>query len=273
MKSPIVYYGNKAVIAAEVWKRFGTPTYYYEPFAGALGVLLGRPDPGKYEFVGDIYCEITNLFRAAKFADPNEFAELADWPSSQLDLQARTRWLKEQRERLHEGLTNDPHWYDLKCAAWYAWSQSVRISTNGTKIILGRRAGVRRTSETLKDYLTSLKSRLQNVTIDYGDWQKSARSARSQSQHSDCAILLDPPYGYKTLRQKNLYVHDSPDVSDSVRRWALAVATTRPRLRIALCGLDGEHRMPSDWEELPWKSRLGEGNERIWFSPNCQIIQ
>lgn len=270
MRAPFKYFGSKRRIAAEVWKQFGDPTYYFEPFAGALGVLLERPTPGKYEYVGDTDCQITNFFRAARYGDSRELARLADWPTSQLDLEARTKWLKSRRQQLHQNLIADPKWYDPECAAWYAWVQSVRISTNGATIVLGHTGGVRRRRVHLEDYFAALGNRLRNVVIDYGDWTRSANAAERLSQRTDCAILLDPPYSYNTGRQKNLYTQDSADVAIYVQRWALARAATHPRLKIALCGYAGEHKMPDTWEELSWWSQNCRGRERIWFSPNCR---
>ncbi len=52
-------------------------------------------------------------------------------------------------------------------------------------------------------------------------------------------------------------------------------------LRVALCGYEGEHEMPDQWECVAWKARGGYGSqgngagrenskrERIWFSPAC----
>jgi hypothetical protein len=51
-------------------------------------------------------------------------------------------------------------------------------------------------------------------------------------------------------------------------------------MRVALCGYEGEHEMPKDWETLAWNAgegfgvqadeRSGNGKrERIWFSPFC----
>jgi hypothetical protein len=52
-----------------------------------------------------------------------------------------------------------------------------------------------------------------------------------------------------------------------------------PLLRIALCGYEGEHDMPKEWDCVAWKAVGGYGNqsennenarrERIWFSPHC----
>ena len=58
-------------------------------------------------------------------------------------------------------------------------------------------------------------------------------------------------------------------------------AGQNPRMRIALCGLEGEHEMPRDWDCVAWKARGGYGSqrrdgtndnrrrERTWFSPAC----
>lgn len=52
-------------------------------------------------------------------------------------------------------------------------------------------------------------------------------------------------------------------------------------MRIALCGLEGEHDMPRSWAKVEWKAHGGYGSqrrdgsnknaarERIWFSPHC----
>lgn len=266
MKTPFRYFGGKNRIAPAVWQRFGNPTYYVEPFAGALGVLLERPNSGMNEYVGDSCCLITNFFRAARYGDHRELAKLADWPTSQLDLEARTTWLVKQKGWLHRHLADDPKWYDLECAAWYAWMQKARISVASNAIVLGL---FQRNSEGLAAYFAALSERLKNVVIHYGDWMRLAKLAERNCKRSDGAIFLDPPYHHTTGRAKNLYAQDSPDVSDYVRRWALARSGTHPRLRIALCGYEGEHQMPSSWEELPWWSEMGKSRERIWFSPNC----
>lgn len=272
MKTPFPHFGAKHRVAAEIWKRFGDPSYYYEPFGGTLGTLLGRPEEAtrnRYEYVGDTDAQITNFFRTAKFTNPNELARLADWPPTQLDLEARAAWLKAQKPRLVRKLKSNPNWYDLECAAWFVWVQSVKISRNGSFLVLRRNTGVRRRNQDLSVYFAELANRLKDVTIHFGDWVKLANAAEMESRTTDVAILLDPPYKYTTGRQKNLYATDSGDVAGFVHRWAVARAETRPRLKIALCGFAGEHKMPPSWEEFAWFTQLGRGRERIWFSPSC----
>jgi hypothetical protein len=86
----------------------------------------------------------------------------------------------------------------------------------------------------------------------------------------DTAIFLDPPYGKASGRRPGLYTTDSLSVARHVKRWALAAA--KLRVKVALCGYDGEHKMPRDWEELAWEGRWGGSKERIWFSPNCRRV-
>ena len=99
-------------------------------------------------------------------------------------------------------------------------------------------------------------------------------------RHGLTGVLLDPPYADTADRDASLYREDSLSVAHDVRRWAIANGDN-PLLRIALCGYEGEHDMPSSWECVPWKAKGGYAGqskqhdnpnakrERIWFSPHC----
>lgn len=266
MRTPFGYFGDKGRIASTIWQRLGNPGYYYEPFAGSLGCLLNRPTQSRYEFVGDIDCQITNFWRAAKWAGPGELAEWAEWPTNSSDLKARLVWLKSQKERLHENLTADPTWFDAKCAGWYAWVNSVRMHNQGSSLHLMRRKGVRRTGQNLPDYIRELADRLKDVSVYHGDWTHLANAAVTSSKRGHCGLLLDPPY--EGVRQQ-LYDNHDRNLSAMCREFALAAAS--PRLKIALCGYEGDPAMPDDWEQLSWGSQTGKGRERIWFSPHCRV--
>lgn len=266
MRTPFGYMGDKWRIAPAIWQRFGDPDYYYEPFAGVLGCLLRRPTPGKYEFVGDRSAHITNFWRAAKWGQPSELAQWADWPHSSLDMKARLAWLTQQEKRLSDSLKADPDWFDAKAAGWYAWLNSVRINSSGRSLQLGRRKGVRRKGQHLPTYFTQLAERLKDVTIFYGDWTRLANAAVTTSgENRRNAILLDPPYPNVKDR---LYDHHDRKLLSQCQEFALAFAS--PSLRVALCGYEGDLDMPGDWEGLSWGSQTGRGRERIWFSPHCR---
>lgn len=90
-------------------------------------------------------------------------------------------------------------------------------------------------------------------------------------------ILLDPPYSEGA---SGLYANHDQTLSAAVRAWAVEAGERRD-LRVALCGYEGEHDMPTSWRCVPWKARGGYGGqrkdgenenaerERIWFSPHC----
>jgi hypothetical protein len=89
-------------------------------------------------------------------------------------------------------------------------------------------------------------------------------------------VFLDPPYASARDMQ---YAVDSATVAHDVREWAIANGDNK-RLRIVLCGYEGEHEMPGNWKEWQWKANGGYASiqgrgrdnaskERIWFSPHC----
>jgi hypothetical protein len=97
-------------------------------------------------------------------------------------------------------------------------------------------------------------------------------------ERSITAVFLDPPYGPGAGRAAGIYAVDSDGVAAATREWAVANGYN-PRLRIALCGYEGEHLMPDSWEVVAWSAGGGYGSqdgtdlnrhrERIWFSPHC----
>jgi hypothetical protein len=99
-------------------------------------------------------------------------------------------------------------------------------------------------------------------------------------KHGITAVFLDPPYADTAKRDMNLYRKDCGQVAHATREWAITNGSN-PLMRIALCGYEGEHQMPPDWECVAWNAgegfggqaaeRSGNGKrERVWFSPKCE---
>jgi DNA adenine methylase len=143
-------------------------------------------------------------------------------------------------------------------------SQCVSDLTSGTRLF---------------QYMNQLATRLRKVRVCCGDWERICGPSVT-FKHGITGVFLDPPYADTAGRQDDLYASDSSDVAHDVRRWAIENGDNR-ELRIALCGYDGEHDMPDNWECIAWKSRGGYGSqgegtgrenagrERVWFSPHC----
>jgi len=154
--------------------------------------------------------------------------------------------------------------------------------SDGTGVGYGRGIFASGRRDDLAGYLGAISDRFgvargTSVRITCHPWEHLVTPAVTIS-HGKTAVFLDPPYGEAAKRTKNLYAKDSLDVAADVRAWALEHGDD-PRYLIALCGYEGEHKMPATWEKLSWKSRGGYGNqggenvnarrERIWFSPHC----
>lgn len=131
-------------------------------------------------------------------------------------------------------------------------------------------------SEGLYAYMRELQARLRRVRVCCGDWSRVLTPAVT-TYIGVTGVFLDPPYAQS--ERAICYSHDN-DVALDVRRWALEHGDD-PKLRIALCGYEDEHKgqMPGSWEMVSWKAGGGYGRsergkknrhrERIWFSPHC----
>ena len=132
----------------------------------------------------------------------------------------------------------------------------------------------------LEQWMHALSDRLRRVRVCCGDWSRVL--GRSVTECIGVTgVMLDPPYSAEADRDPSLYSAEDLDVAHAVREWALENGNN-PRLRIALCGYEGEHEMPATWECVAWKAVGGyaaaAGNtqnarrERIWFSPSCAVV-
>ncbi|MCP3065299.1 DNA adenine methylase [Myxococcus sp. K38C18041901] len=126
-------------------------------------------------------------------------------------------------------------------------------------------------------WMQALAERLRHVRVCCGDWSR-VLSPNVTERIGVTGVLLDPPYSDAADRDPSIYAEEDLQVAHRVREWALANGDN-PRLRIALCGYEGEHGMPASWRCVAWKAPGGyaaaRGNhenalrERIWLSPHC----
>lgn len=312
LQAPFPYFGGKSRIAPQVWERFGDVRNYVEPFMGSLAMLLNRPEPfAGTETVNDACGFLSNFWRSIQ-ADPEAVAHHASWPVNENDLHARHAWLTVQRGDITRLLEGDPDWHDPKIAGWWVWGACCWIAGgwcsgqgpwrvmddgDGPKLLKtggsagmgvkrqrvhlgGDGRGVNRQRVSLVEWFGELSDRLRRVRVCCGDWTRVCGPTPTVKMGLT-AMFLDPPYADTAGRDATVYgATDSLTVAHAVREWALAHGDD-PRMRIALCGYEGEHVMPDSWECLAWKAHGGYGNqskkhdnpnakrERIWFSPHC----
>lgn len=283
LKAPFPYFGGKRKVTADVWRRFGKPKQYIEPFAGSLAMLLAKPGgPASLEVVGDGNGFIANFWRAVKH-QPDQVAYWADYPVSHIDQGARHIRMMQQRDVLAEAL-HDPDWPgDAKLAGWWLWGQCSwiasgwcdwwgqipqvgnagqgiqasgqipQVSNAGLLTSGGRAAWI---------WLHKIADRLERTRVIHGNWDRCLNHHYGADQ---TAVFLDPPYkGFEAP-------YGSTPIAVAVEDWA----RENPNLRIALCGHIGDYDLPG-WDAVQW-ARAGntygsdktKDQECIWYSPGC----
>lgn len=314
LKAPWPAFGGKWPIAREVWRRFGRVHNYVEPFVNSAAVAFNNPaynwalgewtqSPPPIETLNDLDPFIANALRAIAW-DPERTAEAAEYPVSEVDLEARHKWLLEWAEAEGEILREDPHYFSYRAAAYWLWGMGqwigsgfcnlTRYRVNGTiprqrPNLSSRGMGIHSSRIALRygvaDYFIALARRLRYARIICGDWTRVTGRTTTYYHNSTrgkaarIAVFLDPPYGKEAERMDRLYGLDSLKIAQDVREYAIAEGDN-PKMRIALCGYEAEHaaHMPDNWTMIAWSPNGGYANagdsdnktrERIWFSPHC----
>jgi site-specific DNA-adenine methylase len=337
LKAPFPYFGGKSLIAPTVWRAFGEPKNYVEPFCGSLAVLLSRPAEQlvrqPIETVNDADGLLANFWRSMN-RDPETVIQAAENPVNECDLHARHVWLVGNRERITERLMGDHNWCDPKAAGWWVWGLccwigsgwcngdgpwfsvdgELKKSGNAGRGVnrqlphlgnagrgvnrqlphLGNAGqGVNRQLPHLGNagqgvsrqryWLSTLIDRMLNVRVACGDWSRVVKSsvlhthASKRGSLATTAVFFDPPYSVGS----ELYATGKSDVRNDVREWCEEHGSDK-RLRVVLCGYDGEHSIKG-WKVHRWKTRDGYAGtksggsknskrETLWLSPHCLPI-
>ena len=283
--APFPWFGGKSRVADIVWKHFGDVPYYIEPFFGSGAVLLGRPQEhssSKVEEVNDKDCYLANFWRAIRF-DPKGVNKWADWPVNEADLHARNLWLTKNRALYRKKVMTRPNYYNTKVAGWWVWGLCAWIGagwSSSTRHCRPSQSGFGQGVHAIQSTRTTfieLSNRLRNVRVLCGDWARQLPQLENRKQIT--GVFLDPPYSVNANRVDKIYSEDDTAIAFEVSKWAFSHGGNS-QLRIALCGYDGEFKVPKDWISFSWSStggynRIGSRanhdrhRERIWFSPHC----
>ena len=131
VQAPFPYFGGKARIAGEVWRRFGQPCNYIEPFCGSAAVLLARPAESwptnkiAVECLNDMDGFISNFWRVftRRGRRIERMAAWMNYPVCEIDLEARHRRLVLQpwKDRFLARMKSDPRYCSTIRAAWWCW--------------------------------------------------------------------------------------------------------------------------------------------------------
>jgi len=313
LKAPFPYFGGKATVSDIVWQYLGDVKQYIEPFFGSGAVLLKRPATQHekiYEIVNDKDGHIVNVWRSI-IHSPDEVLRYCDNPVSHVDMEARRLQLIDKESDLLENMLKDPEYHDAKLAGYWiyvtsCWIGSGMMTAKGGEIqdgITSKRPHLTNdkgitsriphlandkgiTSHELggeQDIIHRLQRRLRYVKVVCGDWTRVC-GGNWQDMNKPVGMVFDPPYGSKK-RVKDLYRHDSYDISGAVEEWVLERGAN-PNYRIIVCGYDDEYGrlVNAGWGVHHWKAKGGYGNlgngdgksnshrECLFVSPHCLEI-
>jgi site-specific DNA-adenine methylase len=129
----------------------------------------------------------------------------------------------------------------------------------------------------IHEWFCLLQSRLRDVRVTCGDWQRVLKDSVT-TRHGLTGIFLDPPYDKGSMDYGAGGM--GLGISAQVREWCQANGTD-PLQRIVLCGHAGEHDelLAHGWHIRTWKARKGyaltdeavenSASETLWCSPHC----
>ena len=313
-KAPFPWFGGKSRAADLIWSRLGADCKnYVEPFLGSAAVWLGRPpEYAGWCTLNDLDGHVVNFWRSVRDY-PDATAEAAAQPVFEADKHARHLRLVREAGTLAARLMGDTDYCEPTLAGWWAWGLAVWIGggwcsgkgpwgmaedAEGFPVLarmedgtgVNRKlphlgdggTGVNRklphlggggtTAEKLawvREWFGVLQDHFREARIACGGWERIL-SPGTMTRNGVCAVVLDPPYS----TTDPVYAHDCSSVAGEVRDWCRRNGDN-PRLRIALCGHDGEHNELEalGWTPETWAKSGGyqgaDDRERIWFSPAC----
>ena len=252
--------GGKTWLRTELLARIPAHEVWLEPFCGALGAFLARPEPSQHEVINDADGALVNLFRQVQ-RHPEELCRVLDgMPHS------RTGWRVAMSAADRPLALTEIEW---AAETWrrLAWSfagegrsfgRTCRTPLGGQEGLAGRLERIR-----------ALAARLGRATIECLDWKECVRAFDGPGVF----IFCDPPYtacddvGYgvwgeaevvdlaETLKAARgdwlVTLNDAPEVRraftgcriEEVSRSAGGMSNTRSTLRkLAKGGVRAENR-------------------------------
>jgi len=269
---PFDYPGGKRDVAEEVWRRFGDVQCYVEPFVGSAAVLLARPRSlltRPFELVNDLDGMLVNFWRSIS-KEPEAVLKYADWPCSEIDLRARSRWMIENTPAMEALLIKDPEHYNVQAAGYWIWGRLASIAKFPDESLV--RSVEDRFPTDLPDRIRQTATRMRDVVAMCGDYKRLLTHGIIKPEKYLTGVFLDPPYFHDA---RNYTVTST--VADESRQWAIDHGS-HPNLRIAYCGYANLHSFPEDWQVYRWtRTRTRNFNDKerfqecVWFSPSCHV--
>jgi DNA adenine methylase len=207
LRSPLVWFGGKGILARKIVSLFPPHHTYVEPFCGGASCLFAKP-PSPVEVINDVDSDIVNFFRVLR--DPPKFEQFyrlaALTPYSREEYHRyRDEWRAGWRVgwRSHDSRHDVLTLSDVERA--YRWYVVARMSFAGE---LGRswghsvgtsRLGMANAVAqwlSIVDMLPEIAERAKSVQVEQGDW----RDVVQAYDGPDTLFYSDPPFVRSTRR-------------------------------------------------------------------------
>jgi DNA adenine methylase len=241
LRSPLVWFGGKGILARKIVSLFPPHHTYVEPFCGGASCLFAKP-PSPVEVINDLDSDIVNFFRVLR--DPEKFerfhrlAALTPYSREEF-VRYRCNWRARWQECPDE-VERAYRWYvvaRMSFAGEFArsWGRSVGTSRLGMANAVAQWLSI-------VDMLPAIAERFRSVQIEHGDWLDVLESYDTPNT----LFYVDPPFVQNT-RSGGKYQHEI----DNDEHRELVEALLCIQGRAVLSGYRNPIYLPL--EEADWK--------------------
>jgi DNA adenine methylase len=241
LRSPLVWFGGKGILARKIVPLFPPHHCYVEPFCGGASCLFAKA-PSPVEVINDLNSDLVNFFRVLR--DPGAFerfhrlASLTPYSREEFK-RYRASWRAGWEGRL-DAVERAYRWYVIARMSFAgefgrSWGHSVATSRGGMANAVAQWLSS-------VDMLPLTAARLRRVQIEHSDW----RDVIERYDSPGTLFYVDPPF-VRATRRSGRYVHELDDAGhkDLVR------TLLRAEGKIIVSGY--QHKIYRPLEEESWE--------------------
>jgi DNA adenine methylase len=207
LRSPLVWFGGKGILARKIIPFFPPHHTYVEPFCGGASCLFAKA-PSPVEVINDLDSEIVNFFRVLrdrrKFERFHRLAALTPYSREEF-VRYRSDWRARWQECADE-VERAYRWYVVARMSFAgevgrSWGRSVGTSRLGMANAVAQWLSI-------VDMLPVIADRVRSVQIEHGDWLRVLRSYDAP----DTLFYVDPPF-VRSTRRGGRYRYEMDDAA------------------------------------------------------------
>lgn len=202
--APFSYFGGKRLNVVPVWRRYGVNIpNYIEPFSGSAAMFYGRPAniSGKFrrELLNDECRLLINAYRAIKYANPADLAEVCQKIYAEDDLIAWNKELIRNRSILRDKIQDDMRYYNLELAGRWIWLTRGWIGAGACDATINIKSKIPRSriagwyGNSPVSHFSALKRRLADAQLSAGGYNRALESFTQTRSFGMTAAFFDPP--------------------------------------------------------------------------------